>query len=295
MVHSISKSLLLCLALLPFQTISSHILSAFINFPTDSSNLSWEYKLYCFPYHLYDLINIASAKVDEKGQIYMKGEGSLEKMKEIVEKTHKYKKKVLLSVGGKLEMYDNTFGSIILNLEEFKKNLEEKVEELNLDGINIDWSWFPNEEVLFSIASSFKNSSRMQGKLLTFTNPPLPTLPSTIYDFFDYIHLINFNNDDDICIDGSVNSAAMRTFNIIPNKKVLSVINFLKYGQNSFEDPETTRLLIEAVEKFHPDALGGISVWQTLFDSGAENKECQWEGSEILARVLNSDSKVEDL
>jgi len=294
MCASSLRVFLFFLILIPFQSLSP-IQGAFITLPFFSDPLTlslWENKIHCFPFHLYDIIYLSSVKIDIQGRIlYKNDQETLSRIEEITTKAHNHKTKIILSVGGKVELYDNSFASLSINMQEFQKSVEKNIEELNLDGINIDWSSNPNEMVLKSIVTNFKSSPKTQEKLITLTNLAFPTLFADTYNAFDLVNVLNFNKNDEVSLESNVNFVAGRFLRLIKNEKILVAVNFYKYGQNEIEDIETTRLIKEAVEKFNPHAIRGISAWDVLYDSGAENKECQWAGSLVLAGFLGGNKK----
>lgn len=269
-------------------TFAARIHATLLFVPNTPSTLSlWSSKIHCFPYELYDFIILSQAKVQDHGEIsFLSSENAIFQVNEFIDQAHEHNIKVLLSIGGKPELYDTTLGSIMMFPKEFLANLEQIVREFNFDGVNIDITYNPIERFMKEFAKSFKSSESTKDKLLTMINAPEPVFYSDTYDLYDYVIVRNFNTDKEVSLDPLVNYAGGRFYLFVKARKLVVAINFRKYGENEVEDPDATRLIKESLEKLDPEVVGGVLSWDSLYDSGSLNRECQWTGSEALAKVL---------
>ena len=280
-------SIFILLSSFPFLLSTPPYIAGSIQLPSETiSRTLYSSKILCFPFPSFDLLFISRIKVSKTGEILLYSPSDSVLIMEIVTKTHFSSGKVLISLGGPQSFGDDTFFNIFHNPLIFQENIAKFLDFYELDGLDIDWAFNPDPSLVKNIAENFKNSEKTKKKLLSIQQKGGGAiLPQEILKKYDFLNIVNFMYNEKVAED-LVMMAGSRFFMVVPSDKKIVAINFQAYGEKEYEDLEVTKKVRESLEGWDVRAVAGVMAWDVLYDSGAKNGECRWEGVQAMVEIV---------
>lgn len=250
-----------------------------------------------------DVINIASALPNGKGDLLWKDEVDSEKTKQVIQLLQEKKKRVLISIGGSTAEHWNLKK---INITQFANNIKKFVDFYHLNGVDINYELIENRDSLILLIQELRNLMPKGQYLITFAasgigaygiknhehpewNPfpfkgsDIETLTAT-RDIIDWVNVMAYNVFAPNVIPPYDPREALLAFKSLMNGRADKVVLGINIGKhdwppNTITNSHSMKTWLSFVKN---QRFKGVMLWTLKMDNEQETLETTGTFSNIL-------------